>query len=134
MHPEGSHLGKLLDCLDAARTFFGDCYQSVDPSVETLWVAHLDSENRCMHLSRHNGDAHGAPFPFKAILRDAMELNSAGILLAHNHPSGDPSPSESDLACTRRLHLVSEALDCKLLDHLVVAGDECTSFRSLGLL
>ena len=134
MRPEDSHLGKRLNTLGAAQTFFGDCYHGVDPLVETLWVAHLDKANCCVHLSRHDGNSSSAPFPLKTILRDAIELNSAGILLAHNHPSGDPRPSESDLAATRRLVFVSDALDCRVLDHLVLAGDDSTSFRSLGLL
>ena len=134
MHRDSAHLGQRLDCLSLARTFFATCYEDLDPSAETLWVAHLDKANCCVHLSRHDGNSFSAPFPLKTILRDAIELNSAGILLAHNHPSGDPSPSESDLAATRRLVFVSDALDCRVLDHLVLAGDDCTSFRSLGLL
>jgi DNA repair protein RadC len=58
----------------------------------------------------------------------------AAILLAHNHPSGDPRPSDSDLRATRRLAVAAEALDCRLLDHLVFAGAECTSLRRLGYL
>jgi DNA repair protein RadC len=57
-----------------------------------------------------------------------------GIVLAHNHPSGDPRPSESDLHATRRLVTVADALDCTVLDHLVFAGTECTSLRRLGYL
>jgi DNA repair protein RadC len=123
-----------LDCLRSAQTFFANCYEGLDPATETLWIAHLDNADLCVHLSRHDGDPTSAPFPLKGILRDAIELNSAGILLAHNHPSGDPRPSEADLAATRRLFFVSEALDCKVLDHLVLAGDECTSFKAQGLL
>ena len=70
----------------------------------------------------------------RAIIADAAAYNSAGILLAHNHPSGDPRPSESDLRATRRLATAAEALDCTILDHLVFAGTACTSFRRMGLL
>jgi DNA repair protein RadC len=55
-------------------------------------------------------------------------------VLAHNHPSGDPRPSQSDLRSTRRLATAAEALDCTILDHLVFAGAECTSLRRLGYL
>jgi DNA repair protein RadC len=57
-----------------------------------------------------------------------------GIVLAHNHPSGDSRPSESDCRATRRLASAVEALDCAILDHLVFAGPECASLRKLGLL
>jgi DNA repair protein RadC len=59
---------------------------------------------------------------------------SAGIVRAHNHPSGDPSPSDSDCRSTRRLATAARALDCTILDHLVFAGEQCTSFRRMGLL
>jgi DNA repair protein RadC len=59
---------------------------------------------------------------------------SAGIILAHNHPSGDSTPSESDCRATRRLACAAEALDCAIVDHLVFAGGDCSSFRRMGLL
>ena len=127
-------VGQQLSCLRSAQQFFRRCYDSLDTSIETLLVAHLDSARRCFHLSRHEGEEASVSFPLKAIVREVIQRESAGLLLAHNHPSGDPSPSESDLAATRRLCIVSEALDCAVLDHLVLAGDDCASFRSLGLL
>ena len=73
-------------------------------------------------------------FPLRNIIIDAAAHGSAGIVLAHNHPSGDPRPSESDLKATRRLATAAEALDCTILDHLVFGGTECTSLRRLGYL
>jgi len=58
----------------------------------------------------------------------------SGIVLAHNHPSGDAQPSDSDRIATRRLAAAAEALDCTVLDHLVFAGSDCTSLRRLGYL
>jgi DNA repair protein RadC len=55
-------------------------------------------------------------------------------VLAHNHPSGDATPSDSDRRSTRRLATAAEALDCTVLDHLVFAGGECASLRQLGYL
>ena len=105
-----------------------------DPSRENLWVAHVDDEARCLHVSRHQGDETGAAFPLRTIIADAAAHGSAGIVLAHNHPSGDARPSDSDCRATRRLATVAEALDCTVLDHLVFAGRDCTSFRQLGYL
>jgi DNA repair protein RadC len=65
---------------------------------------------------------------------NAIQHNSAGVIVAHNHPSGDARPSDSDCKATRRLVLVAEALDLAVLDHLIFAGAECTSLRQLGLL
>lgn len=134
MRYQRAELPLKLDGLAAAREFFAGCLGDCDPNSESLWVAHVDDEARCLHVSRHNGDEKGADFPLRTIIADAAELGSAGIVLAHNHPSGDPRPSDSDCRCTRRLATAAEALDCIVLDHLVFAADECTSFRSLGLL
>jgi RadC-like JAB domain len=68
------------------------------------------------------------------IVADAAERRSNVIILAHSHPSGDPRPSEFNCRATRRLATVAEAMDCAVLDHLIFAGDESTSFRKLGLL
>ncbi len=123
-----------LDGLAAARRFFAGCLADSDPSRESLWVAHVDDQARCLHLSCHPGDETGADFPLREIISDAVHHGSAGLVLAHNHPSGDPTPSESDCRATRRLAAAAEALDCAILDHLVFAGKECTSFRRMGLL
>lgn len=123
-----------LDGLAAAKAFFAGCLADTDPTRESLWVAHVDEEARCVHLTRHTGDESGASFPLRDIIADAAAHGSAGIVLAHNHPSGDPRPSDSDCRETRRLAAAAEALDCAILDHLVFAGAECTSFRRIGLL
>ena len=123
-----------LDGLDAARTFFAGCFADSDLSRESLWVAHVDDQARCLHLSSHDGDETSADFPLRSIIADAAAHGSAGLVLAHNHPSGDSTPSAEDCRATRRLASAAEALDCAILDHLVFAGAECTSFRSIGLL
>src|SRR5437868_2682481 len=123
-----------LDGLAAARKFFTGCMADADPAIENLWVAHVDDQSRCIHVSRHTGDETGGPFPLRTIIADAAEHGSAGIVLAHNHPSGDATPSDSDCRATRRLASAAEALDCAVLDHLVFAGGECTSLRRLGYL
>ena len=123
-----------LDGLVAAREFFAGCFADSDPRRESLWVAHVDDQARCLHVSRHAGDESGATFPLREIIADAATHCSAGIVLAHNHPSGDASPSDSDRRATRRLASAVEALDCAILDHLVFAGRDCTSFRRLGYL
>jgi DNA repair protein RadC len=123
-----------LNGLESARSFFASCLADSDPSRESLWVAHVDEQSRCLHLSRHDGDETGAAFPLRDIIADAASHGSAGIVLAHNHPSGDATPSSSDCRSTRRLAAAAEALDCTILDHLVFAGKQCSSFRQLGLL
>ena len=134
MRYQRAELPLKLDGLEAARGFFAGCIADSDPSRENLWVAHVDDQARCLHLSRHPGDETGAAFPLRDIIVDAAEHGSAGIVLAHNHPSGDCRPSASDRRSTRRLATAAEALDCTVLDHLVFGGSDCASFRQMGLL
>ncbi|URD59705.1 hypothetical protein M8312_07670 [Sphingomonas sp. KRR8] len=119
--------------VDAARAFFAGC---VDPLAghETLWVAHLDEGARCIHLQAYPDAAGIGETPLPEILADAAEQGSAGLLLAHRQPGRDSSPRRTDRAATHRLALAAEACDITLVDHLIFAGDTCTSMRRIGLL
>ena len=134
MRYQRAELPLKLDGLAAAREFFAGCIADSDPARESLWVAHVDEESRCLQVSHHEGDERGANFPLRTIIADAAMHGSAGIVLAHNHPSGDPRPSENDFRATRRLAAVAEALDCTVLDHLVFGGNQCASLRQMGYL
>jgi DNA repair protein RadC len=123
-----------LNGLDQARRFFAGCLAEADPRLEHVWVAHVDDHARCLHLTRHDGHADGAELPIREIIADAARHGTKGLILAHNHPSGDPSPSANDKRITRRLAVVGEAMDVAILDHLVIAGGECRSMRQMGLL
>lgn len=118
----------------AAERFFTGCFANVDPGRETLFVAYLDEQCRCMDVTQHDGDSDGAELPLRSILLEAAALGSTGLYLAHNHPSGDPRPSRTDRLVTRKLANAGEAIDVTLLDHLVFGGGKCVSFRRMGLL
>jgi DNA repair protein RadC len=95
---------------------------------------HLDDEGRCLHLSRNDGSPDAIKLPLREIVVDAAVHGGTGIVVAHNHPGGDPRPSDSDLRATRRLATAADAPDCRLLDHFTFAGSECRSLRRLGYL
>lgn len=134
MRYQRAELPLRIDSLGAAEAFFAGCLADCEPSRESLLVAHVDGQARCLHLSRHDGDETGAAFPYRSIIADAVAIGSAGLFLAHNHPSGDSGPSEADCRSTRKLAAAIEVLDCTIVDHLVFGGDRCTSFRRIGLL
>lgn len=143
MQVQRAELPARLNGQEATRAFFAGCFVRRAPGgardaaaaeIEQLFVAHIDPLARCLHLSRHEGHVGDVGLPVRDIIRDAARLGSAGIVIAHNHPSGDATPSLEDCRATRRLATAAEAIDLALVDHLVFAGDDCRSFRCLGLL
>ncbi len=102
---------------------------------ERLAVAHLDAGRRLLALDEEVGrGTDSMVFPMRAILAAALARDTAGLVVAHNHPSGDPRPSPADIAATCRLAEAADRLGIRLHDHLVFAGADCRSFRALGLL
>jgi DNA repair protein RadC len=117
-----------------AVAFFTDLFTQCDLDLETLWIIHLDRQGHYLYVSRHDGDECGTAFPLKTIILDAAAHDTTNIVLAHNHPSGDPTPSHSDCTVTRRLAIAAEAVGVKIADHIVFAREGHRSFRELGLL
>ncbi|MBU3077732.1 JAB domain-containing protein [Sphingomonas quercus] len=72
--------------------------------------------------------------PIRHLIGRTLQLGGVGIVIAHNHPSGDPAPSAHDIAATRALANAARVMDIRLLDHLIFARSHCASFRALGLL
>lgn len=70
----------------------------------------------------------------REVFRHAIAAGASGIILAHNHPSGDPTPSAEDKAVTRALVAAGQLLDIPVYDHVILAGDRFTSFASAGLM
>lgn len=124
----------LLNGHEAARRFFASCFEGEDRSREHLLVAHVDSGTRCIHLEQYAGDSTAIGIPVRDIVADALRLGSAGVIIAHNHPSGDARPSDADYHATRKLARAGEAIDFTVLDHLIFADRDCSSMRRMGLL
>lgn len=102
---------------------------------EELRVAHLDADRYLIALRLHRGGQRtNLDFPLRAITQEALMLRTHGLLIAHNHPSGDPSPSRDDIDATNALIQAITPLDILLYDHLIFAGNHCSSLRALGLL
>lgn len=80
------------------------------------------------------GNAGSLILRMRGLLGEALRLDAAGIILAHNHPSGQCRPSDCDISATRRLCEVARALDITLIDHLIFTQDAVYSMRAGGLL
>lgn len=101
---------------------------------ERLATAYFDMSGGLIDLHLVHGDAASISFPLRRIVQSALAADAAAVMLAHNHPSGDTRPSLADREMTRKLAAALRALDIRLLDHLIFAGDGTESFRALGLL
>jgi DNA repair protein RadC len=107
-----------------------------DGTQERTGSLFLNARNR---LLRHDpeiyrGTLDRAVVEPRELLKRALLSNAAGLIVYHNHPSGDPTPSREDREFTRRLASAAEAVGLRLLDHVVVAREGCVSFREAGLL
>jgi len=70
----------------------------------------------------------------REVVKRALELHASAIIMVHNHPSGDPTPSRADIDMTREMAVAGKALGITLHDHLIIGGHRHASFKSLGLL
>lgn len=104
---------------------------------EFLFVLLLDARGRLMGepVEVYHGSLNTALVRTSEVFRDAVRVNAAAIIVAHNHPSGDPSPSPEDLAVTRQMVEAGRLLDIPLLDHCVIGGQRFVSLkdRTTGL-
>lgn len=126
-------LGRALRDADEARRFF--TADLAGRAIEALRVAHLDRERRLLGVSSSESAISDAiALPIRAIASDAIAFGSTALILAHNHPSGDPTPSAADIAATRDLVTTMRGLGVRVLDHLILAANGWRSFRAMGLL
>ena len=102
---------------------------------ECVAVALLDARNRLVGIHAvHVGTATHSVVGPGDVFKAAILANARGIVLVHNHPSGDPNPSEDDVELTRRLRTAGQTLDIHVLDHVVVANDGYVSLRQRGVI
>jgi DNA repair protein RadC len=102
---------------------------------ESFLVLFLDVKNRLIGSKEmfRGTLTHTSVYP-REVVKEALACNAASVMLAHNHPSGTPEPSESDLLLTRALSLALALVDVRILDHFVVAGHQVHSFAEHGQL
>jgi DNA repair protein RadC len=95
----------------------------------------LDSQHRLIVFERlFRGTVDGASVYPRVVVRRALELNAAALILTHNHPSGLPEPSTADTKITQRLKEALALVDVRVLDHVIVGTDGTSSMADAGLL
>ena len=148
-----SRLAAVRALPELARRYFAESLPSGEtirsPADTTAFLQahmrHLDHELFCCLFldNRHRvlrfdelfrGTIDGTSVYPREVVKEALAVNAAAVILAHNHPSGVTEPSQADERITRRLKSALELVDIRLLDHLIIGDGEATSFASRGLL
>lgn len=103
--------------------------------IESFRVLFLDKRNRLIaDEEMQRGTVDHTPVYPREVLKRAIELNSTAVVLAHNHPSGDPSPSQADIHMTKQIKSALDVLGISLHDHVIVGRDGHASLRGLNLI
>jgi len=125
------HIADRIGCTEDAR----DCFSYIEGlEQEHLEVAYLDTKNKV--ISKRNifkGSLSASIVHPREIFKEAVKLSAASFLVAHNHPSGDPAPSQEDIQVTRRLKEAGEMMGIQLIDHIIIGDNyKYTSLREKG--
>jgi len=125
--------GATLESPDDTREFLQACLR--DRPYEVFCCLFLDNRHRVLAFEElFRGTLSGTAVYPREIVRQALKLNAAAVILVHNHPSGVAEPSRADELLTQRLKEALALVDVRVLDHLVVGDGEITSFSERGLL
>lgn len=118
------------------KALIGYCRSSMaHEQNEQFRVLFLDKKNTLMvDEVQSNGTVDQTPIYPREVIKRALQIGSTAIILVHNHPSGDPTPSREDIEMTRELKGTAEKLGIVIHDHLIIARRGHVSFKSLGLL
>lgn len=109
-------------------------YEMASFSQEHLWVLLLDTRNRVISIERlYKGSLNSSTVRVGELFRAAIQKNAASIILVHNHPSGDPTPSPEDVQLTRSAAQAGKLMDVEVLDHLVIGQHRFVSLKERNL-
>lgn len=108
-------------------------YEMAALDQEHLWVLVLDTRGRVLELDKlYKGSLNASMVRVAEVFRTAIQRNAASIVLIHNHPSGDPTPSQEDIHLTRVVVQAGKLLDIEVLDHLVIGHGRWISLKDKG--
>ncbi len=109
-------------------------YEMMAFTQEQLWVILTDTRNRVISIEKlYKGSLNSSMVRVGELFKAAIQRSAASILIVHNHPSGDPTPSPEDIALTRGVIQAGKLLDVEVLDHLVIGAGKFVSLKERGL-
>lgn len=125
--------GKTFSDASAAKHF---CQLKLGHEKDEYFAClYLDGRHRLLSFEKlFRGSVSSATVHARVVVRRALELNAAALIVSHNHPSGETSPSKSDIALTQKLKDALRVVDVNLLDHIVVSAEGNSSLAESGLI
>ena len=129
-------IGKTIE-LKSSKTVFDYLYQSMPKEKKEVFkVLFLDGKNKLIEVEDlfEGSLTSSAVYPREIMKTAIIKYTAAALIFAHNHPSGDPHPSESDKEITKELVSAGEVMEIKVLDHIIVGSNKYFSFADEGLL
>jgi len=106
-----------------------------DAATEEFWVIHMNRSNHVTELSKLSiGGVSQTVVDTRVIFKEAVARLSSGLILCHNHPSGNLKPSEADITLTKRVQKIGELFNISILDHVIVTDSGYFSFSDEGVL
>ncbi|MCH7612234.1 MAG: DNA repair protein RadC [Candidatus Marinimicrobia bacterium] len=106
-----------------------------DKNREMFWVIYLNGRNQILKMEKlFEGSLSTSVVYPREVIKRALDNDAAALVFVHNHPSGNPNPSQDDLAITKQLKAAAQAIDISVHDHLIIAGNEVYSFADHGLI
>ncbi len=111
------------------------CYFSNSPLKESFVIVFLDQQHRIIDtLSMFQGTINTSAVYPREVIKQVLELGAVAVILGHNHPSGETTPSNSDRAVTQKLKTALNAIDVEILDHIIVGTETHYSFQDHSIL
>jgi DNA repair protein RadC len=130
---KASEMVKISCSMDAER-IFRSIWSNTINLKESFYVLYLNRANKVLGYQLISiGGISGTVVDPKCIFQVALKTNSTGLIIAHNHVSGNPEPSEVDIKITKKLKEAGELLDVALLDHLILLPEGYTSLADEGM-
>ena len=124
-------LGNSIQDIQTAKDFLHAKLR--DYPYEVFACLFLDNRHRVLGFETlFRGTINGASVHTREIAKTALSYNASALILTHNHPSGDPTPSAQDRAMTKQVHEALGHLDVRVLDHIVVGDQSCIAFSEQG--
>ncbi len=129
--PEFPYSGEVLSTPESAINFFKGLR---DSDIEKFTVAYLDAKNKLCGISIQPGSVDQTAVYPREIAKHALLNGATSVIMAHNHPSGNPNPSSADRELTKLLKEALQVLQIRIHDHIIIGDDSHFSFAEEGYL